>query len=143
MLLADQLAAQFGTKLLINGGGQEPSWDDNPEALLGYTVLRDFTNSLPRLYGISVFDCATALGRPEAPWRFIDGVTDDGTHANSVGEELLVTIVKPALQKSIGKSGKDECYSDRDVFRGKQSNAPRSRFSLFETLRGIVGRLGL
>ncbi len=102
ILLAERLAKKFGSKLLINGGGQEPGWHGNREAILGYTVMRDFLNSLPGLYGIPVFDCAAALGKPEAPWLFIDNVSDDSTHANTTGEELLVPLVRSALQKTIG-----------------------------------------
>lgn len=100
--LADRLMARWGSRLLINGGGQVPSWDNNPEAILGYTTLREFLNALPASYGIPVFDCAAILGRPEAPWLFIDDVSDDATHSNSMGEELLVPLVRSALQKTIG-----------------------------------------
>ena len=99
---AHELQSLYGTRLVLNSPGCQPTFDGTPE------FVAAFNDMLARLRAIGIegviphIDGPSLLGQPDAPWNYIPGVSDDNMHFNSTGAELQVPLVRQAMRRVIG-----------------------------------------
>ncbi len=105
-LNAQAAAALYQCRLIWNIPGCQPSWDGNPAATEGFVDMRARLLSGFKLSGIPVIDAPSAIGDVAggAPWNYIKSpvVSDDDTHLNAAGTELVVPLATSALKTVIG-----------------------------------------
>ena len=101
--LCAEVAARHGSKVIMHNGNQQPGFAESPEALEAYLALCRFLEAMPAA-GVSVIDCARALGEPARPWLYRPGMSDDGMHLSSAGHEQLAAFCRPVLNNAISGS---------------------------------------
>jgi lysophospholipase L1-like esterase len=93
-----ELNSLYGTRLVLNSPGCEPSFDGNPLLTAAFNDIRARLQAIGADDVIPHIDGPSLLGQPEAPWNYIPGVCDDGDHPNAAGAELLVPLTTQALR---------------------------------------------
>lgn len=96
--------AQYGTKFILNMAGCEPSFDGNATAQAAFLDSRSRHLALAA-QGVPVIDGVSVLGNVAgaAPWDYVSSsYSDDNTHPNYTGAELVVPLAKAALRRVIG-----------------------------------------
>jgi hypothetical protein len=101
LAVAEQARDQFGATMMFNSAGCEPSWDGNVMAIAGFVDLRARLQAIARASGVPLIDGPAVLGQPNAPWNYRPGVSDDNTHPNFAGAELVVPLARAALTQAI------------------------------------------
>lgn len=100
--LGERFSSNLGTRLIYQGATPTPSADGNGTQTGAYTTIRALLAALQTSSGVPVYDEAAVLGNVASPWLFASAsYSDDNTHVNSVGAELVVPLVKPILQRAI------------------------------------------
>ena len=97
-----ELHSRYGTRLILNSPGCAPDLDGHPPGIAAFTDMLARLRAVAADGAIPHIDGPSVLGRPDASWNHIPGVSDDGTHPNSVGAELLVPLTKQAMRRVIG-----------------------------------------
>jgi hypothetical protein len=102
-LLADSAYVKYGTRLIYNMAGVEPSRDGDPIAEAGFVDIRNRVLEIGRISDVPVIDAAGAIGDVASgkPWRYLPGFSDDDTHPNYAGVEALVPQARAALLKAM------------------------------------------
>ena len=97
-----ELHSVYGTRLILNSPGCEPSFDGTPAFVAAFNDILARLRAIGAAGEIPHIDGPSVLGRQEAPWNYIEGASDDAMHPNSAGAELLVPLTKQALCIVIG-----------------------------------------
>ncbi len=97
-----ELHSMYGTRLILNSPGCEPSFDGTPAFVAAFNDILARLRAIGAAGEIPHIDGPLVLGRQEAPWNYIEGASDDAMHPNSAGAELLVPLTKQALCSVIG-----------------------------------------
>jgi hypothetical protein len=108
ILNAQVCSVPYGSKVIWNIPGCEPSWDNNHAFSHGFWDMRNRLLDASALSGVPVIDAPAVIGdiAGNAPWNYITSpaVSDDNTHPNAVGQEMVVPLAKAALKTVIGLS---------------------------------------
>jgi hypothetical protein len=97
-----ELNSLYGTRLVLNSPGCEPSFDGNPSMIAAFNDIRARLQAIGADGVIPHIDGPSVLGLPDAPWKHIPGLTDDIDHPNAAGAELLVPLTTQALRSVTG-----------------------------------------
>jgi hypothetical protein len=101
--VAEDARAILGTGLIFNSAGCEPSWSGNPQAIAGFVDLRSRLQAIAKFSGVPLIDGPSVLGQPDEPWNYLPGLSDDNTHANFAGAELVVPLARQALSQILAR----------------------------------------
>jgi hypothetical protein len=99
---AHELQSLYGTRLVLNSPGCQPSFDDYPKAIAAFNDMLARLRDIGAQGVIPHIDGPSLLGQFDAPWRYIPGVSDDNLHFNSTGAELQVPLVTAVMRRLIG-----------------------------------------
>jgi hypothetical protein len=97
----DAFRASYGTMAIWNIAGCIPSAAGNPRQIEAFTDMRSRLLTAAQSSGTKLIDACTVIGRPEAPWLYRAGMSDDDTHPNFVAAETVVPMAKAALRQLI------------------------------------------
>lgn len=105
-LNAQACSALYGSKVIWSIPGCEPAWDGNKAFSRGFWDMRHRLLDASAISGVPVIDAPAVIGDVAggAPWNYIPSpaVSDDNTHPNAVGQEMVVPLAKAALKTVIG-----------------------------------------
>jgi hypothetical protein len=107
-LNAQACSAVYGSKVIWSIPGCEPSWDGNQAFSHGFSEMRDRLLDASTISGVPVIDAPAVIGdlAGNAPWNYLTSaaVSDDNTHPNEIGQEMVTPLAKTALKTVIGLS---------------------------------------
>lgn len=95
---ADTFRQAYGTAAILNSAGCQPSFRGNATAIAAFQDMRTRMASIAAASGIPLIDAPSVIGRPTEPWMYIDGLSDDNTHPNYQGVELVVPQARDTLK---------------------------------------------
>jgi hypothetical protein len=102
LALGERFSTSMGTRLIYQGAMPEPSADGNGTQTGAFTAMRALLAALAVQSDVPVFDGSAVLGNATSPWLYGNAAwSDDNTHPNSIGAELVVPLVKPILQRAL------------------------------------------
>jgi hypothetical protein len=106
MLNAQAASALYGSKLIWNIPGCQPTWNASQHLTEGFVDVRNRLLEASKPGGIPIIDAPSVIGDVTggAPWNYIASpiVCDDNAHPNAVAQEMVVPLAKDALKIVIG-----------------------------------------
>ena len=104
---ADMARSRFGTGTLYQGAYPIPSVDPrNAGTVAQVDAWQRVRANLAILSesGTMVYDSASVISDPATPWLYRAGCSDDNTHPNDGGTELVTPLVRKLLEQLIGRN---------------------------------------
>jgi hypothetical protein len=105
---AQACSALYGSALIWNIPGCEPSWDGDATLTHGFTDMRNRLLHAASTSGVPIIDAPSVIGDVAggAPWNYLPSgiASDDGTHPNATAQELVTPLAVSALKAAIGLS---------------------------------------
>ena len=104
MLAASVYGQAYGSRILLNQSGLEPSFDGNSTATTGFVDMRNRALAAAASSDVPFIDAASVIGNVAgaAPWDYLATYSDDNTHPNDVGAEAITPLARTALRQLIG-----------------------------------------
>jgi hypothetical protein len=101
-MIHDTMSATYGSKMLWNCPGGEPSYDGTQSSIDAFNTLREMVLNLGAIGCVPVIDAPGIIGVPGSTWDYQAGYSTDNTHPNNAGAKAITAAAKAALQSLIG-----------------------------------------
>ena len=104
---AAAFSREYGSKIIWNIAGCEPSADGRDVAIMAFNEMRSRLQALAAADGTPLIDAPAVVGniRDGSPWNYIPGYSDDNTHPNYAAAEAIVPQAREALRQLIFQRG--------------------------------------